>query len=177
MTATRRRTRPLRKPSTSQQRRRRPRKPKIDWSDNLIKFLIGLVLVVDLVLIYFVARQCSKPAVVVEEPTTPVEETRILQIEVLNGCGVSGIANEYTDYLRGKGFDVVKTDNYESFNVLRTVVIDRRGNIKNGVRIAEALGLGEDRVLQEVNEAYLIDATVILGKDYRQLEAWQLMED
>jgi hypothetical protein len=176
MTSTRRRTRPLRKPSTSQQRRRRPKKTKIDWSDNLIKFLIGLVLVVDLVLIYFVARQCSKPAVVVEEPTPPVE-TRILQIEVLNGCGVSGIANEYTDYLRGKGFDVVKTDNYESFNVLRTVVIDRRGNIKNGVRIAEALGLGEDRVLQEVNEAYLIDATVILGKDYRQLEAWQLMED
>lgn len=171
----RRRVRPLRKLSTQPQPRRRPRKTKIDWKDGVIKFFIGLVLLVDLVLVFFVIRQCSKPVVVGEEERIP-EETRPLQIEVLNGCGVSGVAAKFTDYLRTKGFDVVKTENYESFNVLKTVVIDRRGNLKNGVRIAEALGLGEGRVLQEVNEAYLIDATVILGKDFRQLDSWQTME-
>ena len=106
----------------------------------------------------------------------PVTETSDpLQIEVLNGCGVTGVASQFTDYLRSKGFDVVRIENYESFNVLKTVVIDRRGIIKNGVKIAKALGLNEGRVLQEVNEAYLIDASVILGKDYRQLTSWQMM--
>lgn len=142
----------------------------------MIKFLIFLVLVVDLVLIFFVVRQCSKPAVLVEEPKPP-EEPRILQIEVLNGCGVSGVANAFTDFFRTQGFDVVRAENYESFNVLRTVVIDRRGDMKNVVRIAEALGLGEERVLQEVNEAYLIDASVIIGKDFRRLPAWLQMEN
>ena len=172
---TRRRT-PPRKQSVRPARRRRPaRRGGFDWKDGLIKFFIGLLILVDVLLVFFIIRQCSRPAVeVVEEPVE--EPLRPLQIEILNGCGVSGIAAQLTDYLRAQGFDVVKTDNYETFNVNRTVVIDRRGVLKNGVRIAEAMGLGEDRVLQEVNEAYLIDATVILGRDFRQLPCWQTME-
>ena len=176
MATTRRRARPIRKPSKTPQRKRRLRKNKIDWGNSLIQFLIVMVLVVDLVLVFFVIRQCSKPVAIVEEKEPPQEE-RILQVEVLNGCGVSGVANKFTDHLRASGFDVVKTDNYESFNVLRTVVIDRRGNMENATRVAESMGLSEERVLQEVHEAYLIDATVILGKDFRQLAVWRLMEN
>jgi len=172
-----RRVRPLQKPSIQQPyRRRKPRRSPVDWKGVLTKFLIGLLLVVDLVLVFFIVRQCSKPPVVVEKKPVKEGKVRVLQIEVLNGCGVPGAAAKFTDYLRAKGFDVVKTDNYESFNVLKTVVIDRRGSPKNGARIAEALGLGEERVLQEVNEAYLIDATVVLGRDFRQLKCWQIME-
>jgi len=154
---------------------------KISWKDGLIKSLIILFLLFDLVLVFYIVKQCSKPKGVPEKSVVS-EESKILQIEVLNGCGVPGIANQFTDYLRMKGFDVVKTANYEeelnvpNFNVLTTVVIDRRGRLENGIRIAEALGLGRERVLQEVNEAYLIDASVILGKDYAQLESWQRME-
>ena len=172
-----RRVRPLQKPSTQQPyRRRKPRKVPVDWKNGLTKFLVVLLLVIDIVLVFFIVRQCSKPPVVVKKKPVREEKVRILQVEVLNGCGVSGVAAKFTDYLRAKGFDVVKTDNYESFNVLKTVVIDRRGSLKNGDRIAEALGLGKERVLQEVNEAYLIDATVILGRDFRQLKCWQIME-
>ena len=176
MATTRRRARPIRKPSKTRQRKQRPRKAKIDWGSSLIRLLIVLVLIVDVILVFFVIRQCSKPVAVVEEEEIP-EEVRILQVEVLNGCGVSGVANKFTDHLRASGFDVVKTDNYESFNVLRTVVIDRRGNLDNAIRVAEAMGLDEERVLQEVHEAYLIDATIILGKDFRQLAIWRLMEN
>lgn len=142
-----------------------------------MQLLIGLLLIVNLVLIFFIVRHCSKRPAVVTEKQPVVEEARPLQIEVLNGCGVSGIAAQFTDYLRAKGFDVVKTDNYESFNIRRTVVIDRRGVLRNGVRVARALGLGEERVLQEANEAYLLDASLILGSDYRQLECWQEIEN
>ena len=174
-TARTRRKTPLKKPSGSRVRTRRNVKPSVEWRDLLMKSLIGLLLIVDVVLIIFIVRQCSKPVMEIVEESEP-EPPRILQIEVLNGCGVTGIAAHFTDHLRAQGFDVVKTDNYESFGVQRTVVIDRKGSIPNSVRIAESLGLDESRVLQEVNEAYLIDATVVLGRDFRQLPCWQTME-
>jgi len=156
-------------------RTRRTVKPSVDWRDVLMKSLIALLLLVDGVLVFFIVKQCSRPPVEIAEEPEP-EIVRPLQIEVLNGCGVPGIAAGFTDYLRAQGFDVVKTDNYESFGIQRTVVIDRKGSLPNSVRVAEALGLEEGRVLQEVNEAYLIDATVILGRDFRQLPCWQAME-
>ncbi len=176
MATSRRRTPVRRKTSPQPKRKRRPVKQPLNLRDGLIKALIGLVLVIDVVLVVFIVRQCSKPTST-QGPPLVKEETRVLQIEVLNGCGISGIANEFTDFLIANGFDVIKTDNYESFNVLRTVVIDRRGNLQNSQRIADALGLQPGRVLQEVNEAYLLDATVILGKDYRQLVPWQQLEN
>ena len=172
----------MRKPSQPPQRRRkRPRKSRSGWRDRLLQFLIAVVLVVDVVLVYFIVRQCSRPEPVAEEVAVE-EEPASIQIEVLNGCGVPEVAARFTDFLRARGFDVVKTANFEeefgrpNFNVNQTVVIDRRGNLRNGVRIAEALGLGESRVIQQVNEAYLIDASVVLGKDFRELSAWQGME-
>ncbi len=173
----RRRVQPLRKPKKPVQPRKRPvRKTRSDWKTNLIQFFIGLVLIVDVVLVYFIIRNCSSQAVVPVEEPIAVEVPEVIQIEVLNGCGVQGVAAQLTDFLRTKGFDVVKTDNYESFNVTETVVIDRRGNIENCVRITKVLGLGEERVLQEVNEAYLIDATLIIGKDFQSLNGWQSIE-
>jgi len=115
-------------------------------------------------------RHCSQPPV---EEKLVVEPPRPLQIEILNGCGVSGIAAQFTDYFRARGFDVIRTENYETFNVLETVVIDRRDNRENSLRIAEALGLDESRILIEVNETIFFDATIILGKDFRQLESWR----
>lgn len=154
--------------------RRKRRKPvDIDWKNELVKLFIFVFLAADLVLIYFVVRQCSRPAsVAVAEPAAEILRGP-LQVEVLNGCGVTGVAHQFTDYLRSRKVDVVKTDNYESFNVLKTIVIDRRGSRENALRVAEELGLPDDRVLQEVNEAYLIDATVIIGKDFRQLTGWR----
>jgi hypothetical protein len=131
-----------------------------------------------------VIRQCShaEPPQIVEEIQAPVEEDQhIIQIEILNGCGVPGIAAKFTDYLRSKGIDVVKTDNYmefgkPKFNIQKSVVIDRRGKIEYGHKVAEYLGLPPSRVLQEVNEAYLIDATFILGSDFRSMTSWGKLE-
>ena len=173
--ARRRRTRPSKMSSSSLPRRKTSPRTKGSRRDRIIKFFIVLFLLADLILVFFIIRQCSEPPTLVEEETG-MEQSEPIQIEVLNGCGVQGIANDFTDFLRNRGFDVVKTENYESFNVQRTVIIDRRGNQQNCKSLAEAMGLGEDRILQEVNEAYLIDATVILGRDYRQLSSWQNME-
>lgn len=177
MTTQRRRraTRPVRKTVSARPPKKRRKKRSLSFKEGFVQFLIVLFALAIAALIISAVlsiRRCSAPVVenLVEEVP---EEPRVLQIEVLNGCGVSGVADKYTEFLRSRGFDIVRSDNYESFNVLRTVVIDRRGNIQNAIQIAQTLGLTENRVLQEVNEAYLIDASIIIGKDFRQLSSWK----
>jgi hypothetical protein len=159
----------------------------------------GIVLMVgiNLALLAFGIRQCGgskqAPAVPVQkaavrdslkaevpaavQPVPAGEEKKIpAQIEVLNGCGATGIADKFTAFLRQKGFDVVKTGNYESFNVPKTLVIDRKGNVRLAVRVGSALGLKKSEVISEIHDLYMVDATVVLGKDFRLLSSWKSLE-
>lgn len=169
----RRRVRPQEKSKPSPKPRKRTQKKQKSIQFSSTKLFIWLILILDAVLVYFIVRQCSKPnpqEVAVEYNATPV------QVEVLNGCGTPGIASKFTEFLRAKGFDVVKTDNYEQFNIAKTVVIDRRDQVPRALKVIEALGLKPDRLLQEVNEAYLLDVTIIIGDDFRYIPSWKEME-
>ena len=171
----------MRKTPPPPRKRPRRRRGRMDWRGRSLRILIILFIIVDVALVFFAIRQCSSPVQDVGQSEIK-QEDRILQIEVLNGCGVDGVADKFTRFLRSNDLDVVKTDNFETmpgepnYNVQQTVVMERQGNIENGIRIAGILGLGPGRVLQEVNETYLIDATVIIGKDFRQLTSWKAME-
>jgi predicted GTPase len=92
-----------------------------------------------------------------------------IQIEVLNGCGKSGVAEKLTDYLRAKGFDVVRLGNYRSFEIEKSIVISRKEKIQNAEKVASSVGLNNENVIQQINPEYLLDVTFILGKDYKQL--------
>jgi hypothetical protein len=92
-----------------------------------------------------------------------------IQVEVLNGCGISGTAELLTAYLRTNGFDVVNMGNYRSFEIENTIVIDRTGKINNAKRVAALIDMDISDVIQQVNDEYLLDVTLILGKDYSQL--------
>ena len=169
----RRRVRPKAAPNKKLSSKPVVRKPDVDWRGGALKTAIGIVIAINAILLFFFIRQCSVP----KEPEPLTEEwTGPIQIEVLNGCGVPNIANDWTRFLRANGFDVVRTDNYESFSILETVIIDRRGNIENAIQVARAMGLPDIRVLQEINDTYLLDVSVILGKDYRTLSGWHAME-
>ncbi|GBD86275.1 hypothetical protein BMS3Abin03_00189 [bacterium BMS3Abin03] len=96
-------------------------------------------------------------------------ETKIIQVEVLNGCGVNGIADRFTEYLRVENFDVVNIGNYRSFDVDNSIVIDRTGEIENAKRVAKVLGIDSTRVIQQINDDYFLDVTLIIGKDFNQL--------
>lgn len=92
-----------------------------------------------------------------------------MQIEVLNGCGVDGIADMFTDSLRKKNIDVVNTGNYRSYNIDNSIVIDRTGNIYNAEYVAKVIGIDNKQVIQQKNKNYYLDITLIIGKDYKQL--------
>lgn len=96
--------------------------------------------------------------------------SEIIQAEVLNGCGVNGIADRFTDFLRANYVDVVKTGNYIQFDMDETIVIDRMGNKANALKVAEVLGVKDGKAIQQLNNDYFVDVTIIIGRDYHKLK-------
>ena len=92
-----------------------------------------------------------------------------LQIDVQNGTGIQGLGNRFMEFLRTNGFDVVEMGNFSSSDVKNSFVMDRAGNMRNAKRVAQALGIQEKYVIQQMNKNYFLDATVVVGKDYNEL--------
>jgi hypothetical protein len=142
--------------------------------ENLSKKLIINTSILILILINsFLAYSILKSLSFAEEnpaQTFLEDSTRVkIQVEVLNGCGVSGVAEKLTDYLRSNGIDVVNLGNYRSFEIENSIVIGRNEKIQNAEIIAGLVGLDQKSVIQQINPDYLLDVTFILGKDYRDL--------
>ncbi len=96
--------------------------------------------------------------------------TEIIQAEVLNGCGVSGLADIFKDYLRSKKIDVVSTANYQNFDVLETFIVDRIGDKEKAYYVADLLGIKKKNVITRINRDYFLDMSIVIGKDYLQLK-------
>jgi len=94
----------------------------------------------------------------------------VIQLEVLNGCGVPGLANDFTSTLRQNGFDVVETGNFKNFDMQHTVVIGRNFDAENAHRVADALGISPENIFIEASKDYYLDATVVIGSDYQSLK-------
>jgi hypothetical protein len=92
-----------------------------------------------------------------------------IQVEVLNGCGVSGVAEKLTDHLRSNKIDVVNLGNYRSFEIENSIIISRNEKILNAEIVAAIVGLDNQSIIQQINPDYMLDVTFILGKDYRDL--------
>ena len=117
-------------------------------------------------------EQASEEQEIPEEPVVqPVKQKS--QIEVLNGCGVSGIAKNTMIYLRKADFDVVYMGNYKNFDVPNSMVIDRIGKKEIALKIAGLLGITPDQVKIEIDQSIQVDASIILGKDYTTLTPFQ----
>ncbi len=97
----------------------------------------------------------------------PQNVQQLIQVEVLNGCGVTGIGDGLTDVLRSKGIDVVKTGNYRSFDVDNTFIVDRAGKIETAERVADSLNLDKRFIITEKNKSLFLDLTIVIGKDYK----------
>lgn len=98
-------------------------------------------------------------------PDAPALERR-LKVEVLNGSGEPGAARVVGDALLVEGYDVVTVDNADAFDHGVTHVIDRSGV---GTAIGELAGrIGSDSTYVALEPDLLLDATIILGADWRE---------
>ncbi len=97
---------------------------------------------------------------------SPESFARRISVEVLNGAGESGAAAQITEALRDAGFDVKTFGNASSFEYDSTLVIDRSNRAGAAQSVAEALGVMEVR--SEPRPELYLDATIILGRDWRR---------
>jgi hypothetical protein len=89
------------------------------------------------------------------------------RIEVLNGTNRAGLARSVTDRLRDAGFDVVNIGNYRSEPLPdSSFVLDRTGDPTIARTVADRLGI---RVVRsEPDSTLFVDASVVLGADWRR---------
>jgi len=144
----------------------------------VILFLIGanILFVVSLVC-HSRAHKGTEEAITpsyLEEIQPQKLSSQQLKVEVLNGSGIKGIAKELTDYLRRSEIDVVYYGNFENQNITETLVIDREDNkLENAKIIGEIIGVKADRMFPQISPQRHVDVTIIIGKNYSQLKAFQ----
>jgi len=130
---------------------------------NILIFLLFTVIIYLGYSLFIKLSNNEKNEIDIRKAQKPAE---IIQLEVLNGCGVSGIADRFTDFLRSNDIDVVKTGNYIQFDIDETIVIDRIGNKSNALYVANLLNVKEGNAITQINNDYFVDVTVIIGRDY-----------
>lgn len=139
---------------------------------NLIIFFLIVLIVYLSYSAYLKILKKSTDTVIQERNEVAAE---IIQLNVLNGCGVNGVADRFTDFLRARNFDVVELGNYTinarvNYSVDETFVIDRIGNKANALKVAEVLGIEKVKVIQQINKDYFLDVSLVIGKDYYKLK-------
>jgi len=138
----------------------------------LLDVIIGALAILVVVLAFsFAHRMFLRP------PVDPIRSgpaaQGTIQLDVLNGCGLPGAGTSITAYLRARGFDVVEYRNYRNFDVRESLVIDRAGNRENAEKVAYALGIGKGNIIQQINQDYYVDVSVLVGRDYPTLKPSQ----
>lgn len=135
--------------------------------------VLNVIIVVLSLLILFLGYSLISQLSTVFDKEITTEQVQIsnqqIQIEVLNGCGVAGVADSLTEFLRNKGFDVVNKGNYSSFNVDETLLIDRSDNLPKVKILADILGVKKNNVIKQINDQYFLDISLIVGKDYKTI--------
>jgi len=144
---------------------------KVNQSKNLILNISILVLIlINSVLAYSVINSVSARYFNSDDELL-IDSTKVkIQAEVLNGCGVTDVAQKITEYLRANKVDVVNLGNYRSFEIENSIIICRNDKIKYAEKVAAIVGLDHSNIIQQTNPDYLLDVTFILGKDYRNLK-------
>lgn len=95
------------------------------------------------------------------------EQRRRVRVEVLNGAGDAGAAAQVTEALRAAGFDVKTYGNADRFDYATSHVLDRSG--RPGAAGSVAAALGGIGVVERLDGELYLDASVILGNDWRDL--------
>lgn len=98
-----------------------------------------------------------------------------VEVEVLNGCGIPGVAEQFTDYLRDRGYDVVRFTNAQRYDYPRTLVVNRGTDITQARLVAQTLGVESNAVENMPDPSLQLDVTIVLGQDYSVLSSYREM--
>jgi hypothetical protein len=138
---------------------------KLNIKNSVLNSIIVILSILVLYLLYtFISHNFLRP------PVSSADGNKVIQVDVLNGCGTSGVAVKFTEFLRARGFDVLEMGNYKSFDVEESIVLDRIGNIEIAKKVANAIGINEKNIIQQLSNDSYIDCTIVIGRDYKNLK-------
>ena len=93
------------------------------------------------------------------------------EVEILNGCGQSGIANLFTHFLRFHNYDIIEIKNADNFNYEETyIIINNSNKLSLAKELIELLKINEKNISIDKNKIWEI--SIIIGKDYKMLESF-----
>lgn len=103
------------------------------------------------------------------EPSFSAEPRGQIRVEVLNGCGVSGVARRTSDFLLRKGYDVRDYGNASHQRYEKTTIFVRGGDRSTGEALAATISLPLEMVKMKPDPNLVdVDVTLLLGKDYNR---------
>ena len=82
-------------------------------------------------------------------------------------------AQQLTNVLREQGYDVVEMKRNNGEVEERTLILDRSGNLDAARKLAATLGISQDKVYQKIDRTRYLDLTIVMGKDFSRLKAFQ----
>ena len=141
---------------------------------------IGIVGVLLLGFIYSFSRNVTHTGVPIEVTFPKIDPRPLaievyqknpiqnIKVEVLNGCGIKGIAAKTADFLRLHQVDVVRSDNADRYDYPNTIIIGRNENYESLKVVTQSFGItmeNDTNIKHEPDESLGVDVTVILGKD------------
>ena len=146
-------------------------------------FLDSIIIILSFIIIVFgwsLSKNFLAQNITMSPPSSNIEsiskiklfenyDNQTLKVAILNGCGVSGVGNQFSDLLNSKyGLVIVRTENADNFDYETTKVLiinDSNPNIENLLTI---LGMNINDENVEFNSSYNPeeDIQIIIGKDY-----------
>ncbi len=92
-------------------------------------------------------------------------------LDIKNGSGIKGVAKQFSDYLKDKCYDTFYS-NWNNFNEYKTYIILHRLDNRMAIELKQKLDAGIPIEIihdEKKNE----DMTIIIGKDYKNLEFYR----
>jgi len=97
------------------------------------------------------------------------------EVEVLNGCGESGVANLFTNFLRKNSFDVIEIKNADHFDYNHTTLIIKETHDNTASnKLAKILTINDKNIIKDKNMTW--DFKIIIGKDYKTLKSFETIQ-
>lgn len=115
----------------------------------------------------------SKPQVTTtthNDPAVPPDAITPLKVQILNGCGVNGLAADSKTWFIRNGYDVRDVGNADRNNYEKSRIIDRSGNLTAARELAKLLNLDESQIFRlEGPPSRQFDLTFVIGNDNQRL--------
>jgi len=136
---------------------------------NIILYLFSIVAMI--IAVYYIKNSKDQNK---EDMITELRHSDYIraEIEVLNGCGESGVANLFTKFLRSEGYDVIEIKNADNFQYTETIILFHNEEAQDKAEIlSEILNIKQSNIYFNKNSVW--DLSVIIGSDYKNLISFE----